>query len=637
MTTKSCMIMILTDYHNINNNFHEKYQNDLINSVIRVNVQNLNLTNNIELVIFCIENKKTKVKKLIEKIFDGETKYSLFVIPKILPKKYLFPFMNKLFGNFYETDESNHYLQFIHTIKRSKNVLFITDLDNWFNIAKKNKKLLQTIYKLPNFWDVIDFTQETETYNNKINFTKIMKKTQMLVEKDDIDWSSGVLLHSNSILLFKKNILKKDFRFQNIFTIYQDVKLNYNLLNFNFNHYCNLNFDLRNMDIRSATSHFIQHGWLKEHRHFRYPPLSDIPEPSFVNTNKSTIVLLNHSETLTGAPYVIHNLFNELMNDDRINVYLFTPKVNSDLFRKINIKPDFCSNIIQFYHNPLFIKKCLNKINPKCIVVNSFSSEFVCLEKTFNKYNTVLYVHETYEHYIPNQINLSIDCKLLLCADHYTLNSFQKKKFNSKTNLLPPKFVSGYFEDIKKNIKPIFSLVEVNQFLKWTSKPLIGMVGTPCERKNYELFMSLSKFLPNYEFVWIGGHESLQLKNLTIIPQTSDVLSYMYLFNCFFLTSQIDLCPIVLLEALSLNIPSLIFKDNIGFEHNKCKHLNIINGNINQFKMDELKKFIDDTIKFPELVENKLSPNGNNYIKQNFIYADGEFVQLLEKQIDFKI
>ena len=169
---------------------------------------------------------------------------------------------------------------------------------------------------------------------------------------------------------------------------------------------------------------------------------------------------------------------------------------------------------------------------------------------------------------------------------------------------------------------------------KWSSKTLVGMVGTPCDRKNFDLFVNISKHIPEYEFVWIGGDSSYQERNLTVIAQTKDVLSYMYAMNCFLLTSKVDLCPVVLLEALALNVSSIIFQKNIGYKHKECSHLLSVNKDIENIKIQNFKKIIIEAMEKPFEKSNDFL-TGNQYISDNFVYKKREFVKLLKNQANY--
>ena len=87
------------------------------------------------------------------------------------------------------------------------------------------------------------------------------------------------------------------------------------------------------------------------------------------------------------------------------------------------------------------------------------------------------------------------------------------------------------------------------------------------------------------------------------------------------ITSNVDLCPVVLLEALYLNVPSLIFQKNIGFKHKNCKHLNIVKDDINNLTPCNITKLIQHTMNYENHPDTKNYPSGVDYIKSNFVYG----------------
>ena len=623
--------MIFTDYNTTSND--HKYDK---NRVILFDEEDIYKETHKRLNIFCVDNNRQKSKKLIKNIFGDEIGYSIFFIPKFTDNKIVYPFLNNLIGNSISNEDLIYYYShFLHSVSNKKNVLFILDIQKWYNISRYNKDLILKLNTLPSFWSIFDYTKnyDVKLESNKIRFDEFMKPKKVIVEKSSVNWDIAVFFNSQFIRNFKKD----KYVSRNIFTI---AKTSIPSIDFDSIKYRHLNFDLKDINKKEATTHFLNHGWLKEKRQFYYPNTNKLQKPNLVSNKLLKIVLLNHSDTLTGAPFVIFNIFLQLLIEGNVQVYLFTPKINQKLIDKLGISQNKLKFIIEFQHNPKFIEKCVDNIQPDAIVVNSFSSEFVYLENCLNKFNTIQYVHESFEHYIPNQVNLNIKSKLILCADHKTKKEFKKhfKKNNQNTKpkikVLPPKFLKSKFENITENIKPIYSLVNLSKMYKWSIKPLIGMVGTPCDRKNYELFLSLAETTPEYEFVWIGGTHEVSNGNLTVIPQTTNILSYISLLNCFILTSKVDLCPVVLLEALALNIPCLIFQDNIGYIHPKTQHLNIVSGNISDTNYSGIKNLIKHTM----YSKKELSlPTGNEYINMNFVYKKNEILKLFEKHTDLTV
>jgi glycosyltransferase involved in cell wall biosynthesis len=313
----------------------------------------------------------------------------------------------------------------------------------------------------------------------------------------------------------------------------------------------------------------------------------------------------------------------ELLNDDRVDVYFMTPSLNVALANKVKLL-DHNYHIINFHSNPDFVRDVVNVLEPDYLVVNSFASEFLNLTDVFAKYKTIQYVHEDFDDYIPHQVSVEIESDKILCVDHNTRKRF--KDVGKKTIIYHPKFRRSAFEEIL-DVYPSYRLLDVWTLAKWSMRKVIGMIGTPCQRKNYDLFMKIAKSIPEYEFVWVGGKSTFSDGNFTVIEKTQYATSYIAQFDIFFLSSQTDLCPVVLLEALALNIQSMVFQKNIGYKHGKSQHMNSYNRNINELSMKSIQNKIERVLN--KKVNHKL-PTGREYIEKSFIYEPGEFLDLID-------
>ena len=608
-----------TDYHDISNN-------DIAYHTIKIDDADIDYEAPSPITILCTNENKKKAKKLINKIFLNRLKYKLYFIPKFpnLKGNITYPIMNTLFGNDINPESPFlYYSRFLNSISKKRNVLFISDVLKWYKLLRKKKELISKINSIPVFWNIICFSEDrnTERYNEKISFD-FLNTDHVFYREKKIDWNVAVYINSN----FIKKILKND-----LCTIFNLGKSNNTpCLQFKPKKYRNLNFDLYEMNNKEATSHFLKHGWLVENRRFFYPPSYKLHLPELVVTNNTKkIVLLNHSDSCTGAPLVIYNIFNQLKKSNSIDVFLLSPKFNLNLINKIGLDLGD-KHMIEYMENPRFVEKCLKLIQPDVVFINSFSSSFVSLVDCFNNYNIIQYVHESFDHYIPNQLNLKIKSKLILCADHKTARKF-KKKNEVTVDLLPPKFDKSHFNYILSNTKPIYSLVNLQTVYNWTIRPLIGMIGTPCDRKNFDLFKQIARVIPEYEFVWIGGEVSYKKNNFMVIKENNDIYSYLKIIDCFILTSKVDLCPVVLLESLATNTPSLIFQKNIGFRHKKSNHLNIKNKFIENIDIYDFRKLIDETIQ--RVKSSNPIKSGRNYIEKHFIYSNNEIENIINKII----
>ena len=168
---------------------------------------------------------------------------------------------------------------------------------------------------------------------------------------------------------------------------------------------------------------------------------------------------------------------------------------------------------------------------------------------------------------------------------------------------------------IDKNTKP----------RKKNSRPLIGMSGSLCDRKNHKLFVEVSTLLPEYDFIWVGGKIKHKSDNFSCVPRTSNPYMHYNKFDYFFLTSEQDPCPLVLLETLYMNKKVILLDGNIAYEHNysKLENCHILKGHKNNAKI------ISKKLKSLKLDSKPNKTNVNReYVQNNFI----EFKPFFAKQ-----
>jgi hypothetical protein len=103
------------------------------------------------------------------------------------------------------------------------------------------------------------------------------------------------------------------------------------------------------------------------------------------------------------------------------------------------------------------------------------------------------------------------------------------------------------------------------------------------------------------------------LPNFFHVQYTDNPYGYYKLFDCFFLTSLIDPCPIVVLENLLLNKIVIVLKDNIFYLHDKKVLKNYIVINNTNKSEDDIIKTVSKKLK-----KNKKDTSGESYIMENF-------------------
>ena len=107
---------------------------------------------------------------------------------------------------------------------------------------------------------------------------------------------------------------------------------------------------------------------------------------------------------------------------------------------------------------------------------------------------------------------------------------------------------------------------------------VVGMCGHASLRKGVDTFYSTAKALPECDFLWIGGwgpEETAdnaifdafvedRLPNVYVSGSVANPYPYMGAFDIFFLSSREDPNPVVLAEAMTLDVPLLCFSETTG-------------------------------------------------------------------------
>jgi hypothetical protein len=430
--------------------------------------------------------------------------------------------------------------------------------------------------------------QKVHSIKNLVNnsiFKKLLIDHPCLIP-EDFDWQAYLQNSPDLIQVYEFSteleakihyVLfgKSEYRNYNKIIHNMNTNIDPNLLkqyNFDPKIYKILNVDLSYFTDDDASMHFLYHG-TREKRNYKskydYNKTIEIANAAIDNLKESDILLINHESSLTGAPKALFNIYNYL-NEKNISV-VFSDVIAND-----------CLNIDKnCYHlnNIHLLKKIIHKVKPRIIYSNSLNIYLRYISKFLEELNnTIFYFHETYSGFsIFTQDKYN---NLLKDKPIYVVTEKIKKEFldHGFTNVgVSPPFLplseqkqidTNKQESIDHKIINIKKNREIDK-----NKVVIGMCGTPCGRKNFDLFASLSKKHKQYEFIWIGADETLldskyhTIDNLFIIKQTSNPYKYFNLLDYFFLTSVSDPCPFVVLENLYMNKKVIVLDKNIHYEH----------------------------------------------------------------------
>ena len=388
-------------------------------------------------------------------------------------------------------------------------------------------------------------------YNNKINIAYISK----ICSNNIIKIQELIVLELGNITTINYELeYPEEYNLYNKLTIYNKLSgynLQQDLLTCKFK------------DFNNSMNHLICNGLFEGRNGYKFPCLV-----------KKRILFVLHELTLNGATKVGLDIANNLQTwfDVIIISWVPGPMINDYSFLNkpiiINYR-EYEHDIIKYLDRVEIAREIISELKPDLVYINSsVAHDFfhaACNLNIPNIYHnhegTMGYECEIQGSQIPilnfckyykskslyySPSPLTTDCMVrLLGIDKIKIKEFQMINFIAIDNL--------------KNIPG--SSIKINE------KKIIGMVGHPSFRKGYDLFLELAKKHNEYTFCWVGcdiDSETLITDNLILVKQTLNPYIYIKQFDYFLCTSREDLFPIVLIESLYLNIPTLLLKSSIS-------------------------------------------------------------------------
>lgn len=350
--------------------------------------------------------------------------------------------------------------------------------------------------------------------------------------------------------------------------------------------------------------------YLKDIRQIKSKKLKDLI--SKIKEIKDCILLVSHENSIYGATKYLYTIYKMLKKNNK-NVILIDDFENGKLLNKFGLKKD---EVLFYEGDPTLLYWMCIKVNPKLIYFNSMNSQIADVVKFIDKSKYIIHSHEVRQHFT---------CDIF---PSFVVSKRISEQYNSIPKIQQPIFTEDTIEIMNKNLKENFEVRNLNGPIN-KNKITIGMCGSLTERKNYKLFIEVAKELKNFNFLWIGGSETIESKeipNLFHIKDTKRPHSYYKYMDYFVLFSKIDPCPYVVLENLYAGNKVLTFKENIYTDH-KCDLLKDIyfefDGEIN---LENAIKFIQETCLNKA---DRSNLNGKLYIEQNFTKLTEEMLNLL--------
>jgi hypothetical protein len=400
--------------------------------------------------------------------------------------------------------------------------------------------------------------------NNKIDLNK-------LNESINIDFIKSICTKNiekivNIIekeLISVNNVKPLEIEYPIEFELYKKLNI------YNKFHSYNLQNDLiphKFNDFTQSVNHYLNHGFNEGRQIYKFPCLV-----------KKRILCCFHTLSHNGATKVGLDIANNLQKYFDVIVLSWDGGKMIDSYAFEN-KPivigcrDFEHDLVKYLERLEFAQKIINELNPDLIFITcSVTHDFCHAGLKLNK-PIIYHNHEGEMGYISELKGRQIPIDNFF--EYYKPNNMLFYSASPLTTKCIKKVLGVNNDDIIKQFQTInFQIIdnlkhEGGLIIKNKNRKLIGMVGLPIYRKGYDIFLKLASMFREYDFCWIGANNTVNEveynKNLILIKTLDNPYKYMKQFDYLLCTSREDLFPIILLESLYLNIPTILLKSSIS-------------------------------------------------------------------------
>jgi hypothetical protein len=530
--------------------------------------------------------------EILKKYFD--TNENVLIVEDdniIIDDDKLFNILNILDSEIFQWDI---YLGTISNItSQLKGVKYVNNIEflNVVNFTKTNfvyynKKIIPQIINLEKYHN--EFNSRLKYIDRYLNLFNVFTSYNICMPHNK---------RSEIESIFDSNIEK--YTINLTYSTIKKEELLYNKLPKNFNScmYKNLNIDLINIPDFNAKIHYIENG-ISENRsyndnYFDYKIfnrenqyllsndiylkyLDDIRQvkndkfQSFIKKYSvmkdiKYIFLVNHDYSLFGANHYLYILFkylNDIYKDTNIKILLCEINYNIELLHKYSISND---NVIEYKNDPTLLYMLYEKFQPKIIYLNSCNFAMYKIYKYLPRNKTIFHSHEIFDDYLLSK---------LIIPDFVVSNRITEqyieyyKSSNNIPNIQRPFIINP--NEIQNLANENIGVIKNKYQILDEKKITIGMCGQIADRKNYKLFLEISKNYPDYNFMWIGDNADIfdMYKNIYHIKHTNNPYKYYKQYIDYFILFSIkEPFGFVVVENIILETPTITFAKNIYCDH----------------------------------------------------------------------
>ncbi len=342
---------------------------------------------------------------------------------------------------------------------------------------------------------------------------------------------------------------------------------------------------------------------------------------NFVEYSKGEkILILSHDFSNTGAPILAYNMAKQFKERGMQVIVLVGSCINNQLeerYRENKIPFVYLENgehnRVNIHYqkevsmdNETLLEKLIRiarALGYERVITNTVvSGQYVDILKKYN-FHVMSLIHEMKStiliyNFVECGEKIAKQSDIIVFPDEIVKNGFETiyQEINGKILVRPQGvYLKTKYTDCPHDLLSSLGISNENQYI-------LGS-GSANLRKGIDLFVNAAtimyKMNPKLHFIWAGefdGQKDLEywLKaqiltpNIHIIPFIKESHVYLGLLSnagAFWLTSREDPFPSVALEAMSLNIPVLGFKDSGGFNTMAAENRGVLIDNYNVYDL----------------------------------------------------
>jgi len=300
-----------------------------------------------------------------------------------------------------------------------------------------------------------------------------------------------------------------------------------------------------------------------------------------------SITLVLHEATRTGAPRVGGLIAKELAKAEDVHVIVLkdgplTPWL-AECVGSSNltvVSTDEFSYLVPFESRLNSAIALLSQNDDDIVYVNSLAaSVFVFAAEKLGR-RTVIHVHEKAAE-IENLLRFDLTkVQVMAFADAAVLAADDlARDILATLDQIPANYTNfGIAIDIEAvrelaKARPTPAVNAAGEAFSKGKRLVVGMCGHASPRKGSDIFLATAEAAPDCDFLWVGGwspEESAEnevfdafvgknLPNLYVTGAVENPYAHIGRMDLFFLSSREDPNPLVLAEAMVLNVPLLCF------------------------------------------------------------------------------